>query len=170
MERYRRVGQELYAALYKDHVQVKDRNIGQQLSVVERLLLDYPEKMSILEVRWILCLKNCWGLSQQSSLDITSEVWYSITQQTPQFIFSSLFSLCLNELFHSSNCRHESKNFDFSFYFFFSFVVSKTFKIDLKLIDSKTSQACFCFRFGHQRPTNFASLKFSPLLSFKLIC
>lgn len=51
MERYRRVGQELYAALYKDHVQVKDRNIGQQLSVVERLLLDYPEKMSILEVR-----------------------------------------------------------------------------------------------------------------------
>ncbi|KAF4789658.1 WDFY family member 4 [Turdus rufiventris] len=28
MERYRRVGQELYVSLYKDHVQVKNRNIG----------------------------------------------------------------------------------------------------------------------------------------------
>lgn len=59
MERYRRVGQELYASLYKDHIQVKDKNIEQQLSVVERLLLHYPKKLSILEVRSIMCLKNC---------------------------------------------------------------------------------------------------------------
>lgn len=51
MERYRRIGQELYASLYKNHVQVKNRNIVQQLSVVEMVLLDYPEKSDISEVR-----------------------------------------------------------------------------------------------------------------------
>lgn len=51
MEQYRRIGQELYAALYKNHVQVKNRNIVQQPSVVERMLLDYPEKSGISEVR-----------------------------------------------------------------------------------------------------------------------
>lgn len=59
MEQYRRVGQELYASLYKDHVQVKDSNTGQQHSVVERSLLECPEKLSILEVRGILRAKNC---------------------------------------------------------------------------------------------------------------
>lgn len=51
MERYRRTGQELYASLYKNHVQVKNRNIAQHLSVVERMLLDCPEKSGISEVR-----------------------------------------------------------------------------------------------------------------------
>jgi len=51
MERYRRTGQELYASLYKNHIQVKNRNIVQQLSVADMMFLDYPQKSCISELR-----------------------------------------------------------------------------------------------------------------------
>uniref|UniRef100_A0A663EJ85 WDFY family member 4 n=1 Tax=Aquila chrysaetos chrysaetos TaxID=223781 RepID=A0A663EJ85_AQUCH len=61
MEQYRRIGQELYASLYKNHVQVKNRNIvkaakdwmilEEQLFYRRGLWRDAPQS---LEPRWIL--------------------------------------------------------------------------------------------------------------------
>uniref|UniRef100_A0A8C3Y3C9 WDFY family member 4 n=1 Tax=Catharus ustulatus TaxID=91951 RepID=A0A8C3Y3C9_CATUS len=59
MERYRRVGQELYASLYKDHVQVKDRNIAAKdwMRLEEQLFCrggSWRDASRPLEARWIL--------------------------------------------------------------------------------------------------------------------
>uniref|UniRef100_A0A8C0VB74 WDFY family member 4 n=1 Tax=Cyanistes caeruleus TaxID=156563 RepID=A0A8C0VB74_CYACU len=61
MEQYRRVGQELYASLYKDHVQVKDRSIGKAAKdwmILEEQLFyrggPWRDASRSLEPRWIL--------------------------------------------------------------------------------------------------------------------
>uniref|UniRef100_A0A8C0ZGJ2 WDFY family member 4 n=1 Tax=Cyanistes caeruleus TaxID=156563 RepID=A0A8C0ZGJ2_CYACU len=63
MEQYRRVGQELYASLYKDHVQVKDRSIGQHKAAKDWMILEeqlfyrggpWRDASRSLEPRWIL--------------------------------------------------------------------------------------------------------------------
>lgn len=57
-------------------------------------------------------------MSQHSSPDITTEVWYSITKLSDSLVyFQDPFLLCLNELLHSSNGRNESENFDLFFFF-----------------------------------------------------